>query len=108
MGIEVVLKVRVSFASDAWVELDNRRRINAKTLICTAGVAHSTLLSFLPCERIHQGQVITSEYLPVPGHRGPWSLGGCAETPKVAAAALPADCTARHSTREGCGGKHCR
>src|SRR5258708_2475018 len=80
-GIEVVLNAKISAASESWVEVNDRRTIATKTLIWTAGVAPSSLLSTLPCEFNPRGRVITNDYLAVPGHSGLWALGDCAEIP---------------------------
>jgi NADH dehydrogenase len=78
-GIEIVLNARVSSAGGTWVELTTGQRIATKTLVWTAGVAPSPLISTLPCERNRRGQVIANEYLAVPGYQGIWALGDCAE-----------------------------
>jgi NADH dehydrogenase len=63
-------------------------------------VAPSPLLSTLACERNRRGQVITNEYLEVPGHRGLWALGDCAEIPN-GHDATPCPPTAQHAIRQG-------
>jgi NADH dehydrogenase len=99
-GIEFVLNARVSSVSDAWVELSDRQRIATRTLIWTAGVAPSPLLSSLPCKRNRRGQVETNEYLAVTGHRGLWALGDCAETLN-GLDGKPSPPTAQNAMRQG-------
>jgi len=99
-GVEVLLNTRVRSATADWVELINGERIPTKSLVWTAGVAPSPLLTTLPCARNERGQIVVNEYLEVADHPGIWAIGDCAQIPNPRTGA-PYPPTAQHAVREG-------
>ncbi len=99
-GVEVLLNTRVRSATADWVELINGERIPTKSLVWTAGVAPSPLLTTLPCARNKRGQIIVNEHLEVADHPGIWAIGDCAQIPNPRTGA-PYPPTAQHAVREG-------
>ena len=67
-GVEVALAVGVDKAAADAVYLSDGRRIPTKTLVWTAGVRASPLLSLLAVELDRAGRVIVNPDLTVPGH----------------------------------------
>lgn len=79
-GVEIKTNTTVKKASDAGIELGDDSRIDAGTLVWTAGVAPNPLVATLPCET-HHGRIVTNEYMEVVGLDGVWALGDCAAVP---------------------------
>jgi len=60
------------------VKTDNNTIIPSYTVIWTAGVTPSKLISELPCEHDRGHRIIANSYLEVPGYNGVYALGDCA------------------------------
>jgi len=99
-GVEVRLSTRVTSATAEWVELLSKERISTNSLIWTAGVKPSALLSTLPCPLTKQGSIIVNEHLEVAQYPGVWALGDCAAVPNRHTG-RPYPPTAQNAIRQG-------
>jgi NADH:ubiquinone reductase (H+-translocating) len=98
-GVEIVTGAKVSSISDGIVELTNREKIPANTIIWSAGTAPNPLLSKLPVPK-RNGRIVVDEYLGVEGRPEVWAIGDCAcvRSPRAGGFYPP---TAQHALREG-------
>jgi NADH dehydrogenase len=98
-GVEIRPQTRVSAYDGSSITLDNGNRIEAKTLIWTAGTMPHILLESLPCVR-EKGRLRVDETLAVPNWPGVWALGDCALVPdRSTGGHCPP--TAQHALRQG-------
>lgn len=97
--VEVIKAARVTSYDGSIVRLTDGTLIPASTLIWTAGVKPSGVISSLPCEK-ERGRVLVNEYLAVPGVSGLWAAGDCAAVPDSKMGKFYAP-TAQHGLREG-------
>ncbi len=100
-GIEVSLGVSISRAGPDTVTFTDGREVPCRTLIWTAGVAASPLISTLGAEAVRGRLVVTPE-LAVPGLNGVFATGDAAAVPDLS---KPDDAicppTAQHAMRQG-------
>lgn len=87
--IEVRLNTRLVSAEGGRIRLDDGEEFGAGTLVWTAGVAPSPLVSRAGLPVDARGRVIVSEFLAVQGTDGAWALGDCAAVPTWPPAAGP-------------------
>ena len=97
--VEVIKNTRVASYDGSIVRLTDGTSIPAATLIWTAGIKPSTVISLLPCEK-ERGRVCVNEYLAVPGANGLWAAGDCAAIPDLETGKFFPS-TAQHGLREG-------
>jgi NADH dehydrogenase len=99
--IEVRLRTRLTSAEGGRIRLDDGEEFPAGTLVWTAGVAPSPLLSRTGLPVDAGGRVVVSEFLAIEGIDGAWALGDCAAVPDLATGggALCAP-TAQHAWRQ--------
>jgi NADH dehydrogenase len=76
-GVVFRLKTRLLDAQPGLVVLDHGK-IQADTLVWTAGTTPNPLLKSLPVEKDRRGAVVVNHSLAVPSHPGVWALGDCA------------------------------
>jgi NADH:quinone reductase (non-electrogenic) len=98
-GVEVRLKTSVDSYDGEQVQLSDGTTIASRTVVWTAGITPSPILSKLPCRTDH-GRVVTNEFLQVPEWAGVWALGDCALVPDVLQPGKPCPPTAQHATRQ--------
>ncbi len=98
-GLDVRLMTKVTAVDGRSVELNGHERVEAATIVWTAGTAPHPLLATLPCA-LERGRVVVDETLAVPGWPGVWALGDCAVVPNKATG-KPHPPTAQHAIREG-------
>jgi NADH:quinone reductase (non-electrogenic) len=98
-GVEIITGARVTGVHEGVVELDNRQKIEANTLIWTAGTAPNPLVAALPIPT-RKGKIEVTEYLEVPGFDGIWAVGDCALVPNTRDGGFHPP-TAQHALREG-------
>jgi NADH dehydrogenase len=99
--VEVIKGPRVANYDGVVVTLNDGTSIPAATLIWTAGVKPSPVISSLPCQN-ERGRVLVNEDMSVPGVSGLWAAGDCAAIPDVKSGTgkfYPP--TAQHGLREG-------
>jgi len=79
-GIEFIMNTHVVGATQNTVKLDddNNTIIPSYTLIWTAGVTPSKLISELACEHDKKHRIIANNYFEIPDHDGVYALGDCA------------------------------
>jgi NADH dehydrogenase len=98
-GVEVRLKTRVTAYDGRHVRLDDGTTIDSPTLIWTAGITPSPLVSTLPCPT-QRGRIVANQCLEVPGWPGVWTLGDCALVPDPLNPGAYYPPTAQHAIRE--------
>src|SRR5262245_9222187 len=99
--VEVIKGPRVANYDGVVVTLSDGTSIPAATLIWTAGVKPSPVISSLPCRK-ERGRLLVNEDMSVPGVSGLWAAGDCAAIPDVKGGTgkfYPP--TAQHALREG-------
>jgi NADH:ubiquinone reductase (H+-translocating) len=99
-GIEFMMKCPVTGATANSVKLYNGTIIPCYTLIWSAGVTPSKLITELPCEHDKGHRIVANDYLEVPGYSGVYVLGDCASTTDPHTG-KPYPSTAQHAIREG-------
>lgn len=97
-GLDIRLGIRLAKYEDHRAELANGEQIPTATLVWTAGVAPSPLVSSLPCEKI-KGRVLVDQFLQVKDFPNVWALGDCAAIPKADEKSFHPP-TAQHAVRE--------
>ena len=97
--VDVIKGVRVASYDGSVVTLSDGTSIPASTLIWTAGVKPSAVITSVPCEK-ERGRVRVNEYLAVAGVKGLWAAGDCAAVPDVTTGTWCPP-TAQHGLREG-------
>jgi NADH dehydrogenase len=97
--VEIVTGAKVSSISDGVVELSNGEKIQATTLIWSAGTAPNDLIARLPLLK-RNGRIVVDLYLGVEGRSGVWAVGDCAlVTDPHSGGFYPP--TAQHALKEG-------
>jgi NADH dehydrogenase len=99
--VEVIKGARVANYDGVVVTLSDGTSIPTATLIWTAGVKPSPVISSLPCQK-ERGRLMVNEDMSVPGVSGLWAAGDCAAIPDVKSGTgkfYPP--TAQHALREG-------
>jgi len=97
-GIEIHCKCKVSSIEDGVVSLSDGEKIEASTIIWTAGTSANPLIRALDCQKERE-RVVVDEYLELPGRKGIWALGDCAHIPDKKTG-KPYPPTAQHAIRE--------
>jgi NADH:ubiquinone reductase (H+-translocating) len=99
--VEVIKGARVANYDGVVVTLSDGTSIPARTLIWTAGVKPSPVITSLAC-KTERGRLLVNEDMSVPGVSGLWAAGDCAAIPDVKSGTgkfYPP--TAQHGLREG-------
>lgn len=102
MGVKILFKARVKAATARSVNLEDGRKLDAHTVVCTVGNApHPQILCLgesgaLPLER---GHVVVEPTGLVKGHTHVWAAGDCASFPKAGGGKCPE--TAQFAYRQG-------
>ena len=99
--VEVIKGPRVANYDGMVVTLSDGTSIPAATMIWTAGVKPSPVISSLPCQK-ERARLLVNEDMSVPGFPGLWAAGDCAAIPDAKSATgkfYPP--TAQHGLREG-------
>ena len=99
-GVEVIAGVRVEGYHDgSLVTLNHGNSIPASTLIWTAGVKPSPVISSLGCQK-ERDRLLVDEFLRVPRVSGLWAAGDCAAVPDGTTGKFHPP-TAQHGLRQG-------
>lgn len=78
-GVEFIMNSKVKDVQKDKAILDNGEEINTFSLIWTAGVTQSKLISDLSCEHDKSHRIVTNEYLEVKNYENSvYALGDCA------------------------------
>jgi NADH dehydrogenase len=98
-GVEILTGTSLESADAGGVVLSGGRRIEAETIVWTAGVTPNPLLAELGLPLDDHGRVRVDETLAVEGMEGVWALGDAAAVPNAATGELdPATC--QHALRQ--------
>jgi NADH:ubiquinone reductase (H+-translocating) len=99
-GIEIVCATGVASIDAAGAVLSDGRRIDAETVVWTAGVTANPLVRELglPCD--DRGRVQVDETFRVTGMPGVWALGDCAAVPNEATPGAFDPATCQHALRQ--------
>ncbi len=106
-GIEVRTGTTLQEATATGARLSDGETIPARTVVWTAGVRPSPVLSRLGLPLDRQGRIVVDETMRVraevdgaPG-AGVWAIGDCAAVPDPARRGQPSPPTAQHAIRQG-------
>ena len=80
--------------------LSDGRRIDAETVVWTAGVAANPLVAQLGLPTDERGRVVVDDHLRVRGVPGVWALGDCAAVPNAATPGELDPATCQHALRQ--------
>jgi NADH dehydrogenase len=98
-NVEIITNSRVISYTNDTVTLNDGMKIEAETLIWTAGTSPNPLMTTLAC-KTDKGRLPVNQFLEVEGWPGLWALGDCAVIPDVTTGkSCPP--TAQHALREG-------
>ena len=97
--VEVITRTAVASYDGATVRLNDGSAIPARTLIWTAGVTPSAVISALPVAK-ERGRIRVEETLAVAGVDGLWAAGDCAAVPDGTTGKFHPP-TAQHGQRQG-------
>jgi NADH dehydrogenase len=98
--VEVIDSVRVEgYYDGSLVRLNDGNSIPAATLIWTAGVKPSSVISSLGYQK-ERGRLLVDDFLRVPGVSGLWAAGDCAAVPDGTSGKFHPP-TAQHGLRQG-------
>ena len=99
-GVEILTDTAIARIDGAGAELADGRRIDAETVVWTAGVAANPLAARLglPCDE--RGRLRVDAALRVEGVDNVWSLGDCAAVPNAAADGELDPPTCQHALRQ--------
>ena len=98
-GVEIILNTKVTGLDGDVVTLSGGQRIDARTIVWTAGTSANPVLDPLPCAK-ERGRIRVSEFLQVPEWPSVWAVGDCALIPDASTAGFYPP-TAQHALREG-------
>jgi NADH dehydrogenase len=99
-GIELRCGTQLESAEGGVVVLSDGERIEARTLVWTAGVKAHPLLVELRLPLDERGRVEVDEHLRVAGRRHVWALGDCAAVPNAATPGRNDPPTCQHALRQ--------
>lgn len=98
-GVRVSLGDLVTRVEATGVDLRSGARIEAATIVWSAGVRPSPLVAGLPLPHARNGAILARADMSIDGFPGVWALGDCAWIPDAKGGFYPA--TAQHAIREG-------
>jgi NADH dehydrogenase len=99
-GIEIVSETRLETVDGGGAVLSDGRRIDAETVVWTAGVSANPLVAQLGVPFDERGRVEVDETLRVLGVPGVWALGDCAAVPNAATPGETDPATCQHALRQ--------
>jgi NADH dehydrogenase len=99
-GVEIRHSTLLQSAERDSVVLSDGERIEARTLVWTAGVRASPLLAQFGLPLDERGRVPVDEYLRIRGRETIWALGDCAAVPNRATPEDSDPPTAQHALRQ--------
>ena len=99
-GVEIRLNTRVKSMTDDNVSFAHHVPIPCRTLVWTAGIVPSPIISSLPCAK-ERGRIVVNQFLRVPDRPDVWAVGDCAFVPDIRNPGKSHPPTAQHAIREG-------
>jgi NADH dehydrogenase len=100
-GIEILTSTTLQAVSDRSATLSSGETIAARTLVWTAGVRSSPVVSRLGLPLTDGGRIATDRTMRVPDVQEVWAIGDCAAVPDPARRGQPCPPTAQHAIRQG-------
>jgi NADH dehydrogenase len=98
-GVEIILNTKVTGLDGDVVTLSGGQRIDARTIVWTAGTSANPVLDGIPCAK-ERGRIRVSKFLQVPEWPTVWAVGDCALIPDASTGGFFPP-TAQHALREG-------
>jgi NADH dehydrogenase len=100
-GVQFIMNTHVKGATASTAKLDNGTVIATYTLVWTAGVSPSEVISNLPCDHDEHHRIVCNNYLELSGYEGQvYALGDCASITDPHTG-KPYPPTAQHAIRQG-------
>jgi NADH:ubiquinone reductase (H+-translocating) len=101
-GVQFIMNTHVKGATASTTKLDNGSVTSTYTLIWTAGVCPSKVISNLTCDHDKHNRIISNNYLELSGYEGEgvYALGDCASITDPHTG-KPYPPTAQHAIRQG-------
>ena len=99
-GVELVMGTALASVDAGGAVLSDGRRIDAETVVWTAGVAANPLVAQLGLPTDERGRVVVDDHLRVRGVPGVWALGDCAAVPNAATPGELDPATCQHALRQ--------
>ena len=99
-GVELRTSTTLERAEPGCVHLSNGERIEAHTLVWTAGVKPNPGLMSLGLPLDERGRIVVGPTLQVEGREHVWALGDCARVPNAATDGAPDPPTCQHALRQ--------
>jgi NADH dehydrogenase len=100
-GIRVLTQTMVAGADDVGLQIKDGPTIPTATIVWSAGVKPSPVVSDLSIATGRGGSIIVANDLSVPNYPGVWAIGDCAAVPDPDEAGKSYPATAQHAIREG-------
>jgi NADH dehydrogenase len=98
-GVDIRLNTRVQSVTQDRVTLSDGTSISSRTLVWTAGIAPSPLISSIPASK-ERGRLVVNKFLRVLDWPGVWAIGDCAFVPDLRNEGKSHPPTAQHAMRE--------
>jgi NADH dehydrogenase len=99
-GVDICLNNRVRSVTQNSVTLRGGTSISSRTLVWTAGVVPSPIISSIPSSK-ERGRLVVNEFLQLPDWPNVWAVGDCAFVPDIINPGKSHPPTAQHAMREG-------
>ncbi|HZB75222.1 MAG TPA: NAD(P)/FAD-dependent oxidoreductase [Solirubrobacteraceae bacterium] len=99
-GVELLMGTSLASVDAGGAVLSDGRRIDAETVVWTAGVTANPLVAQLGLPTDERGRVMVDELLRVRGVPGVWALGDCAAVPNAATPGVLDPATCQHALRQ--------
>jgi NADH:ubiquinone reductase (H+-translocating) len=100
-GIEIETSTTLAAVTARGATLSSGEQIPARTVVWTAGVAPSPVVSSLGLPLDDGGRITVDRELRVTGNPGVWAIGDCAAVPDPARRGQACPPTAQHAIRQG-------
>jgi NADH dehydrogenase len=100
-GIEIETRTTLAAVTAHGATLSSGKQIPARTVVWTAGVTPSPVVSSLGLPLDGGGRIAVDRELRVPGRPGVWAIGDCAAVPDPARRGQACPPTAQHAIRQG-------
>lgn len=100
-GVRVMTNSMVAGADDVGLQIKDGTTIPTSTIVWSAGVKPSPVVSSLTIASGRGGSVAVANDLSVPNYPGVWAIGDCAAVPDPDEPGTSYPATAQHAIREG-------
>jgi NADH dehydrogenase len=99
-GVDIRIETTLESVAGGTVVLSDGARLDAETLVWTAGVRPHPLVAGLGLPLDERGRIAVEPTLRVPGRTNVWALGDCARVPNEATPGRPDPPTSQHGLRQ--------